>query len=190
MLTPEQYLGVVAERVQRTGGRVYGVPFGPVTALVGLFTESVMMSTINYCVFAAPWPEVNASTLHQFTGHATQHARANVVGTVGWTASSVVIAGLVGNRVLPDGAAAAMAKPGNQLAAETRMVAVDVGAGQVHMFRGSRFWGAAMQGSINARTHFAFPEPAEVYEQLRWQAWQRGPGTPPPGMPPPRGFSL
>jgi hypothetical protein len=183
VLTPEQYLGVVAERIQRGGGRLNSVQIGPATAVVGLFTESVMLSTMNYCVVAAAVPEVSAAALYDFTGRATQHARANVMGTVGWTAASVVIAGLVGPRVYPDAAQAASAKSGNQFGGETRMVAVDTTAGQMYAFVGGKFWGAAMHGSINAKLTFCFPQPAEAYAQLQWQA-QQGPPPPMQSAPP------
>ncbi|WP_370945871.1 hypothetical protein AB5J62_43370 [Amycolatopsis sp. cg5] len=186
MLTPEQYLGVVAERIQRTGGRLNTVQIGPAVAVVGLFTESVMLSTMNYCVVAAATPEVNAAALYDFTGRATQHARANVMGTVGWTAASVVIAGLVSPRVYPDAAQAAMAKSGNQFGGETRMVAVDTTAGAMYAFVGGKLWGAAMQGSVNAKLTFCFPQPAEAYQQVQWQqqqqqGWQGQPPQHPQG---------
>jgi hypothetical protein len=184
MLTPEQYLGVVAERVQRSGGRVNSVQIGPAVAVVGLFAEPVMLSTMNYCVIAAPAPEITAAALVDFTGRATHHARANVVGSVGWTAASVVIAGLVGPRVYPDAVQAATAKSRNQFAGETRMVAVDLTAGQTHAFTGTKFWGAAVQGSINAKLTFCFPQPAEAYAQAQWQAArQQQYQPPPPGHP-------
>ncbi|MEV4595777.1 hypothetical protein AB0K15_00065 [Amycolatopsis sp. NPDC049253] len=172
MFTPDQYLQVVAERVQRSGGRLSTVQIGPVTAAVGLFTESIMLSTMNYCVVAAAYPEIDAQTLFQFTALATQHARANVQGTVGWTAGSVVIAGLVG-RVHPDAATAASAKTANQFGGETRMVAVDPYAGMTYAWVGGKLWGAAVQGSVNAKLLFCFPQPTEAYQQLQWQAqWQ------------------
>ncbi|GAA3535047.1 hypothetical protein GCM10022222_18310 [Amycolatopsis ultiminotia] len=177
MLTPEQYLQVVAERVARSGGRLNTVRIGPVNAAVGLFTESIMLSTMNYCVVAAAYPEIDAQTLHQFTGLATQHARANVQGTVGWTAASVVIAGLVG-RVHPDAAQLASAKSSNQFGGETRMVAVDPHAGMTYAWVGGKFWGAAVQGSVNARLLFCFPQPGEAYQQMQWQQQQNGYGTP------------
>ncbi|MFI5611313.1 hypothetical protein [Amycolatopsis sp. NPDC051903] len=199
MFTPEQYLHVVAERVQRSGGQLSTVQIGPVTAAVGLFAESIMLSTMNFCVVAAAYPEIDAQTLFQFTGLATQHARANVQGTIGWTAASVVIAGLVG-RVHPDAAAAASAKSANQFAGETRMVAVDPYAGMTYSWAGGKLWGAAVQGSVNAKQQFCFPQPAEAYQQLQWQAqWQAmqaggaapqgGYGqAPAPGAPGPGGF--
>ena len=187
MLTSEQYLGAVAERVQRSGGRLNTVQIGPATAVVGLFTESVLLSTMNYCVVAAAVPEVSAAALYDFTGRATQHARANLIGTMGLTAASVVIAGLVGQRVYPDAAQAASAKSGNQFGGETRMVAVDLSAGQMYAFVGGKFWGAAVQGSVNAKLTYCFPQPAEVYQQVQWQQWQQaqqqGQGQHP--MPPP-----
>jgi hypothetical protein len=188
MLTGEQYLGAVAERIQRSGGRLNSVQIGPATAVVGLFTESVMLSTMNYCVIAAAMggrgnSDVSAAALFDFTGRAFTHARANVMGTVGWTAASVVIAGLVGQRVYPDAAQAASAKPGNQWGGETRMVAVDLTAGMAYAWAGSKLWGAAVQGSINARQQFCFPQPAEVYQQLQWQQAQQS--APPPPPPPP-----
>ncbi|OXM71322.1 hypothetical protein [Amycolatopsis vastitatis] len=189
MLTPEQYLGAMAERIQRAGGRLNTVQIGPATAVVGLFTESVLLSTMNYCVVAAAVPEVSAAALYDFTGRATQHARANLIGTMGWTAASVVIAGLVGGRVYPDAAQAASAKSGNQFGGETRMVAVDLSAGQLYAFVGGKFWGAAVQGSVNAKLTYCFPQPAEVYQQVQWQqAQQQGqhPMPPPaPQVPPP-----
>ncbi|GAB3704379.1 hypothetical protein GCM10027598_04380 [Amycolatopsis oliviviridis] len=195
MLTKEQYLGAVAERIQRSGGRLNTVQIGPSAAVVGLFTESVMMSTMNYCVVAAAIPEVTAPALYDFTGLATQHARANVMGTVGWTAASVVIAGLIGDRVYPDAAQAASAKSGNQFGGETRMVAVDVSAAQMYAFVGGKLWGAAVQGSVNAKLTFCFPQPAEVYQQVQWQQSQGqqppmppGPPMPPPGQQPPPGW--
>ncbi|WP_410667144.1 hypothetical protein [Amycolatopsis sp. cmx-4-68] len=181
MLTPERYLGAVAERIQRSGGRLNSVQIGPATAVVGLFTESVMLTTMNYCVIAAPVPEVSAAALYDFTGRATQHARANLIGTMGLTAASVVIAGLVGQRVYPDAAQAASAKSGNQFGGETRMVAVDLTAGQMYAFVGGKFWGAAVQGSVNAKLTYCFPQPAEVYQQLQWQQAQ----LPPPAQQPP-----
>ncbi|HET6709284.1 hypothetical protein [Amycolatopsis sp.] len=185
MLTPEQYLGAMAERIQRSGGRLNTVQIGPATAVVGLFTESVMLSTMNYCVVAAAVPEVTAAALYDFTGRATQHARANMVGSMGWTAASVVIAGLVGGRVYPDAAQAASAKSGNQFGGETRMVAVDLSAGQMYAFVGGKFWGAAVQGSVNAKLTYCFPQPAEVYQQLQWQqAQQQYPAQQPPMVPP------
>ncbi|MGC7093208.1 hypothetical protein ACPZ19_00945 [Amycolatopsis lurida] len=180
MLTPDQYLGVVAERVQRSGGQLRQIQIGPVNVVLGLFTESIMMSTMNYAVVAAPLSEVTAAALYDFTGHATQHARANVVGTVGFTAASIVIAGLVGERVYPDAIQAATAKPGMQYGAETRMVAVDLSGGQTHTFTGSKVWGAAIQGSIKAKIFFTFPQPAEAYQQLQWQPQQQGYGQQPP----------
>ncbi len=197
MLTKEQYLGAVAERIQRSGGRLNTVQIGPSTAVVGLFTESVMMSTMNYCVVAAAIPEISAAALYDFTGLATQHARANVMGTVGWTAASVVIAGLIGDRVYPDAAQAASAKSGNQFGGETRMVAVDVSAAQMYAFVGGKLWGAAVQGSVNAKLTFCFPQPGEVYQQVQWQQSQGQqpplpPGPPqqgpPPGQQPPPGW--
>ncbi|RSD20133.1 hypothetical protein [Amycolatopsis eburnea] len=187
MLTPEQYLGAVAERIQRSGGRLNSVQIGPATAVVGLFTESVMLSTMNYCVIAAAVPEVSAAALYDFTGRATQHARANMIGTMGWTAASVVIAGLVGQRVYPDAAQAASAKSGNQFGGETRMVAVDLSAGQMFAFVGGKFWGAAVQGSVNAKLTYCFPQPAEVYQQVQWQQAQHQQQQPPPApqQPPP-----
>ncbi|MEU5258592.1 hypothetical protein [Amycolatopsis sp. NPDC021455] len=191
MLTPEQYLGAMAERIQRAGGRLNTVQIGPATAVVGLFTESVLLSTMNYCVVAAAVPEVSAAALYDFTGRATQHARANLVGTMGWTAASVVIAGLVGGRVYPDAAQAASAKSGNQFGGETRMVAVDLSAGQLYAFVGGKFWGAAVQGSVNAKMTYCFPQPAEVYQQVQWQQAQQQqqaqhPMPPPaPQVPPP-----
>ncbi|MGW3960408.1 hypothetical protein ACWED2_11350 [Amycolatopsis sp. NPDC005003] len=182
MLTPEQYLGAMAERIQRAGGRLNTVQIGPATAVVGLFTESVLLSTMNYCVVAAAVPEVTAAALYDFTGRATQHARANLVGTMGLTAASVVIAGLVGGRVYPDAAQAASAKSGNQFGGETRMVAVDLSAGQMYAFVGGKFWGAAVQGSVNAKLTYCFPQPAEVYQQIQWQQAQQQPQHP---MPPP-----
>jgi hypothetical protein len=184
VLTPEQYLGAVAERIQRSGGRLNSVQIGPATAVVGLFTESLMMSTMNYCVIAAAVPEVSAAALHDFTGRATQHARANVKGTIGWTAASVVIAGLVSPRVYPDAAEVASAKTGNRFGGETRMVAVDTTAGQMYAFVGGKLWGAAIHGSINAKLTFCFPRPAEVYAQLQWQAQQQPPGFHPPPQQP------
>ncbi|WP_242579069.1 hypothetical protein [Amycolatopsis sp. 195334CR] len=184
MLTPDQYLGVVAERVQRSGGQLRQIQIGPVNAVLGLFTESIMMSTMNYAVVAAPLAEVTAAALWDFTGHATQHARANVVGTVGWTAASIVIAGLVGERVYPDAIQAATAKPGNQFGGETRMVAVDLAGGQTHTFTGSKVWGAAIQGSIKAKIFFTFPQPAEAYQQLQWQPQQPGFGQQAPQQQP------
>jgi hypothetical protein len=192
VLTPEQYLGAMAERIQRSGGRLNSVQIGPATAIVGLFTESVMLTTMNYCVVAAAVPEVSAAALYDFTGRATQHARANVLGTVGWTAASVVIAGLVGQRVYPDAAQAASAKSGNQFGGETRMVAVDLSAGQMYAFVGGKFWGAAVQGSVNAKLTYCFPQPAEVYQQLQWQQQQQLPPQPQPqpqpGQQPPPGW--
>lgn len=191
MLTSEQYLGAMAERIQRSGGRLNSVQIGPATAIVGLFTESVMLTTMNYCVVAAAVPEVSAAALYDFTGRATQHARANVLGTVGWTAASVVIAGLVGQRVYPDAAQAASAKSGNQFGGETRMVAVDLSAGQMYAFVGGKFWGAAVQGSVNAKLTYCFPQPAEVYQQLQWQQQQLPPQPQPqpqPGQQPPPGW--
>lgn len=182
MLTPEQYLGAMAERIQRAGGRLNTVQIGPATAVVGLFTESVLLSTMNYCVVAAAVPEVTAAALYDFTGRATQHARANLVGSMGWTAASVVIAGLVGGRVYPDAAQAASAKSGNQFGGETRMVAVDLSAGQLYAFVGGKLWGAAVQGSVNAKLTYCFPQPAEVYQQVQWQQAQQQPQHP---MPPP-----
>jgi len=179
VLTPDQYLSVVTERIQRTGGQLRQVPIGPVTAVIGLFTESVMLSTMNYAIVAAPLPEINAAALHSFTGQATQVARANVVGSVGWTAASVVIAGLVGTRVYPDAAQVAAAKSSNQWGGETRMVAIDLSSGQVHTFLGTKMWGAAMHSSINAKVTFGFPQPAEAYAQFQWQAQQQG-GQPQP----------
>ncbi|WIY04404.1 hypothetical protein QRX60_11350 [Amycolatopsis mongoliensis] len=179
MLTPEQYLGAVAERIQRSGGQLNTVQIGPAVCPVGLFAESVLMSTMNYCVIAAAVPEVTAAALYDFTGRATQHARANLVGTMGWTASSVVIAGLVGQRVYPDAAQAASAKSGNQVGGETRMVAVDLTAGQTYAFTGGKMWGAAMHGAIRAKLTFCFPQPAEVYQQVQWQQAQQ-PQVPPP----------
>ncbi|MEU0530468.1 hypothetical protein [Amycolatopsis tolypomycina] len=188
MLTPEQYLGAMAERIQRAGGRLNTVQIGPATAVVGLFTESVLLSTMNYCVIAAAVPEVSAAALYDFTGRATQHARANLVGTMGWTAASVVIAGLVGGRVYPDAAQAASAKSGNQFGGETRMVAVDLSAGQMYAFVGGKLWGAAVQGSVNAKLTYCFPQPAEVYQQLQWQQAQQQqqqyPAQQPPMVPP------
>ncbi|MEU4669749.1 hypothetical protein AB0F91_17640 [Amycolatopsis sp. NPDC023774] len=167
MLTPDQYLQVVAERVQRSGGQLSTVQIGPVTAAVGLFTESIMLSTMNYCVAAAAYPEIDEHTLFQFTGLATQHARAHVQGTVGWTAASAVIAGLVG-RAHPDAATAASAKTANQFG-----VAVDPYAGMTYAWVGGKLWGAAVQGSVNAKLLFCFPQPTEAYQQLQWQAqWQ------------------
>ncbi|WP_328605525.1 hypothetical protein OG943_36820 [Amycolatopsis sp. NBC_00345] len=176
MLTPEQYLQVVAERVQRSGGWLNTVQIGPATAVVGLFTESIMLSTMNYCVVAAAYPEITAQTLLQFTGLATQHARANVQGTVGWTAASVVIAGLVG-RVYPDAAQLAAAKTTNQFGGETRMVAIDP-TGPRYAWIGGKLWGAAMHGAVNAKLQFCFPEPMEAYQQLQWQASQMPGGYP------------
>ena len=182
MLTPEQYLRVVAERVQRSGGWLSSVQIGPTTAVVGLFTESIMLSTMNYCVVAAAYPDITAQTLSQFTGLATQHARANVQGTVGWTAASVVIAGLVG-RVYPDAAQLAAAKTTNQFGGETRMVAIDP-TGPRYAWIGGKLWGAAMHGAVNAKLQFCFPEPMEAYQQLQWQAGQMPGGYPQqPGMP-------
>lgn len=183
MLTKEQYLGAVAERIQRSGGRLDTVQIGPSAAVVGLFTESLMMSTMNYCVVAAAIPEITAAALYDFTGLATQHARANVMGTVGWTAASVVIAGLVGDRVYPDAAQAASAKSGNQFGGETRMVAVDVSAAQMYAFVGRKLWGAAVQGSVNAKLTFCFPQPAEVYQQVQWAQPPMPPGPPGPPQP-------
>ncbi|SEP51942.1 hypothetical protein [Amycolatopsis saalfeldensis] len=181
MLTPEQYLQVVAERVQRSGGWLSSVQIGPTTAVVGLFTESIMLSTMNYCVVAAAYPDITAQTLSQFTGLATQHARANVQGTVGWTAASVVIAGLVG-RVYPDAAQLAAAKTTNQFGGETRMVAIDP-TGPRYAWIGGKLWGAAVQGAVNAKLQFCFPEPVEAYQQLQWQASQPAGGYPQqPGM--------
>ena len=188
MLTSEQYLGAVAERIQRSGGRLNSVQIGPAVAVVGLFTESVMLSTMNYCVVAAAVPEVTAAALYDFTGRATQHARANLVGTMGWTAASVVIAGLVGQRVYPDAAQAASAKSGNQFGGETRMVAVDVSAGAMYAFVGGKLWGAAVQGSVNAKLQFCFPQPAEVYQQVQWQQAQQQQQPPQPGQVPPPGW--
>ena len=189
MLTPEQYLGAMAERIQRAGGRLNSVQIGPATAVVGLFTEQVLLTTMNYCVIAAAVPEVSAAALYDFTGRATQHARANLSGTMGWTAGSVVIAGLVGGRVYPDAAQAASAKSGNQFGGETRMVAVDLSAGQLYAFVGGKLWGAAMQGSVNAKLTYCFPQPAEVYQQVQWQQAQQQPQhpmpAPAPQVPPP-----
>ena len=179
MLTPEQYLGAVAERIQRSGGVLNSVQIGPAVCAVGLFTESVMLSTMNYCVVAGAVPEVSAAALYDFTGRATQHARANMVGTMGWTAGSVVIAGLVGQHVYPDAAQAASAKTSNQFGGETRMVAVDLTAGQMYAFTGGKFWGAAMQGAIRAKLTYCFPQPAEVYQQVQWQQAQQPPQLPP-----------
>lgn len=188
MLTSEQYLGAVAERIQRSGGRLNSVQIGPAVAAVGLFTESVLMSTMNYCVVAAAVPEVTAAALYDFTGRATQHARANLVGAMGWTAASVVIAGLVGQRVYPDAAQAASAKSGNQFGGETRMVAVDLTAGQMYAFVGGKFWGAAVQGSVNAKLTYCFPQPAEVYQQVQWQQQAQQPPPPPGWQQPPPGY--
>ncbi|MDT7804360.1 MAG: hypothetical protein QOI78_7793 [Actinomycetota bacterium] len=189
MLTSEQYLGAVAERIQRSGGRLNSVQFGPAVAVVGLFTESVMLTTMNYCVVACAIPEVNAAALYDFTSRATQHARANVMGTVGWTAGSVVIAGLIGQRVYPDAAQAASAKSGNQFGGETRMVAVDLSAGQTYAFVGTKLWGAAVQGSVNAKLLYCFPQPAEVYQQVQWQQQQQQQLPPAqPGQQPPPGW--
>ncbi len=191
LLTPEQYLGAVAERIQRSGGNLGSVPIGPAVAVAGLFAESVMLSTMNYCVIAAPVPEVSAAALYDFTGRATQYARANLVGTMGWTAASVVIAGLVGRHVHPDAAQAASAKTSNQFGGETRMVAVDLTAGQTYAFTGGKVWGAAMHGAIRAKLTFCFPQPAEVYQQVQWQqsrvppGWQQQPPVAAPPVPPP-----
>ena len=62
----------------------------------------MMLTTMNYAWSPRRCPEVSAAALYDFTGRATQHARANMVGTIGLTAASVVIAGLVGERVYPD----------------------------------------------------------------------------------------
>ncbi|WP_329053459.1 hypothetical protein OG738_11375 [Amycolatopsis sp. NBC_01488] len=188
MLTPEQYLGAVAERIQRSGGNLGSVQIGPATAVAGLFAESVLLSTMNYCVIAAPVPEVSAAALYDFTGRATQYARANLVGTRGLTAASVVIAGLVGQHVHPDAAQAASAKTSNQFGGETRMVAVDLTAGQTYAFTGGKVWGAAMHGAIRAKLTFCFPQPAEVYQQLQSQqppGWQQQPPMAAPPVPPP-----
>ncbi len=185
VLTPEQYLQVVAERVVRSGGRLNTVQIGPVTCAVGLFTESIMLSTMNYCVVAGAYPEIDAATLQQFTGMATQHARANVQGTIGWTAASVVICGLVG-RVHPDAAQLASAKTSNQFGGETRMVAVDPQAGATYAFTGGKLWGAAMHGAIRAKLTFCFPQPGEALQQVQWQQQQAAYGQPP--QPGPGGF--
>ena len=130
---------------------------------------------MNYCVIAAAVPELTPRRCTTSPAGATQHARANLLGTMGWTAGSVVIAGLVGGRVYPDAAQAASAKSGNQFGGETRMVAVDLSAGQLYAFVGGKLWGAAMQGSVNAKLTYCFPQPAEVYQQLQWQQAQQQP---------------
>jgi NAD(P)H-hydrate repair Nnr-like enzyme with NAD(P)H-hydrate epimerase domain len=112
---------------------------------------------------------------------------------MGWTAASVVIAGLVGHHVHPDAAQAASAKTSNQFGGETRMVAVDLTAGQTYAFTGGKVWGAAMHGAIRAKLTFCFPPPAEAYQQVQWQQAQVQPQVPPPpaagppapGYPPP-----
>ncbi|OXM48638.1 hypothetical protein CFP71_31870, partial [Amycolatopsis thailandensis] len=77
---------------------------------------------------------------------------------------------------------------------ETRMVAVDVSAAQMYAFVGGKLWGAAVQGSVNAKLTFCFPQPAEVYQQVQWQQSQGqppmppGPPMPPPGQQPPPGW--
>lgn len=196
MITPEQYLGAVADRIQRSGARAMQVQIGPAMALVGLATESAMLSNLNYCVAAAAVPDVTAPALYDFAGQVTQFARANVVGTVGWNAASVVIAGLVSPRVHPDAVQAATAKSGNQFGAETRLVAVDLASGRTYAFTGTKIWGAAVQGVIRTRLTFCFPHPAELlapppgyYQQPAYPPQGYPPqGYPPPGYPPPGGW--
>jgi hypothetical protein len=83
--------------------------------------------------------------------------------------------------VYPDAAQAASAKTSNQFGGETRMVAVDLTAGQTYAFTGGKMWGAAMHGAIRARLTYCFPQPAEVYQQLQWQQAQQPQVPPPPG---------
>jgi hypothetical protein len=52
VITPEQYLGVVAERIQRSRDQLNSVRIGPPMADAGLFTRSVLLSTMNSCVIA------------------------------------------------------------------------------------------------------------------------------------------
>lgn len=49
-------------------------------------------------------------------------------------------------------------KSSNQFGGETRMVAVDTSAGAMYTFVGGKFWGVAMQGSVNAKLTFCFPQ--------------------------------
>lgn len=177
MLTAEEYLEVVGQRIQRTGGQLRHVQMGQVNAVVGLFTENVMLSAMNYAIVAAPaapTPHVTGLALQQFNGIAVQIARANMVGVVGWTAASVTISGLIGEHVTPDGMQMALAKPANQFGAENRLVAVDLTAGAVHTFTGTRVWGAAIQGSINAKITFCFPPLAEAWHEAQALKQQRG----------------
>ncbi|MGW4482630.1 hypothetical protein ACWEOE_02215 [Amycolatopsis sp. NPDC004368] len=174
MLTPDQYLQVVTNRIHRSGGRLSTVQLGPVSATVGLFTESPAVSTMNYCVAVAACPEVSAQTLTQFATLATQHGRANAQGALGWTAASIVFAGLIGH-VHPDAATAASAKTPVKFGVETRLVAVDPHSAALHTWPGGKFWGALLQRSVNARLRFCFPPPAEALEE--WQAFQRTAAT-------------
>lgn len=190
MLTADEYLDLVAQRIQRSGGQLRRAPMGQVNAVVGLFAENAVMSMMNYAIVAAPaapTPRVTGLALHQFSGQAMQVARANMVGVMGLTATSVTIAGLVGTQVTPDGIQVALAKPANQFGAETRLVAVDLTAGAVHTFTGTRVWGYAVQGAINAKIAFCFPPLAEAWEEAQQLKRQRGPQGPPTPQPPPTG---
>ncbi|MEU4251115.1 hypothetical protein AB0F15_27270 [Amycolatopsis sp. NPDC026612] len=185
MLTPEQYLGEVAERVQRAGGRLSTVQLGPVTAVVGLFTEPAPLPATNHCVIVAAVPEVSAAALADFTARARQHARANLTG---WTTASIVLAGLVGQRVHPDAALAASAKPGHRFGGETRMVAVDLSTGQLSTFGGD----TVVRGSVNAKLTYCFPPPNEAGRPrvppppYAGPVGPRPPVRPPPGLAPQR----
>jgi len=109
---------------------------------------------------------VNGFVVRDFTAHAEQFATRTTKGVLGLGTALLTVVSFVSHQVSPDAVAAATAKPSIQFSATTRLVVVDLRAGQLHTFTGTPIWGFAMSRAIKRKVRETFPPPAEALAEL------------------------
>ena len=163
MVSAEDYLATVRERLLEDGCEVTDEAIGALRAMVGYRSDAKALSKTHLFTAVASVPEVDEATMRDFARQVSDYAKGQKGRARGAQSGVVALAALVAPKV--DGAAKRLADRPFRLgvggfAAMVQPAAVDLAEGRVHAFRGRRLWGAALAGYLRDKSAHYLPDPA------------------------------
>jgi hypothetical protein len=163
MVSAEDYLATVRERLLEDGCEVADETIGSLRAMVGYRSNLKALSKMHLFTAVASVPQVDEATMGDFARQVSDYAKRRKGQARGAQSGVMALAALVAPTV--DGAAKRLAGRPFRLgmggfAAMVQPAAVDLTEGRVHTFRGRRLWGAALAGYLRDKSARYLPDPA------------------------------